>query len=386
MHYPRLASAPSQTFFLFGPRGSGKSTWLKKTFPQVRYLDLLSEETFQRFLVDPAAFANELRAERNGAWVILDEIQRLPSLLNEVHRFIEEKRLRFVLCGSSARKLKRAEVNLLAGRATRRFMHPFVPEELGKDFALENALRYGLMPLVLATGDRKETLTAYTQMYLREEIQAEALVRNLQGFARFLPIAALFHGQLINESNIARDAGVSRTAVTGYIDILEETMLASRLTAYEAKLRVKERKHPKLYWVDAGLVRATKKTFGDVAPEERGALFEGLVYQLLRAYRDYRGLCDDICYWAPAESAETEVDFLIKRGSEWVAIEAKSGPRFSETWCKGLRAVAKLKGLRRRIIVFPSGHRMKTKDGIDAVPFDAFCELIQSGDVWKKGT
>ncbi len=384
MDYPRILPSPDSTFFLFGPRGSGKSTWLRKTFPKALYLDLLSEEIFQRFLVDPAALANELRALTDGSWVILDEVQRLPNLLNEVHRFIEEKKLHFVLCGSSARKLKRAGVNLLAGRATRCFMHPFVPEELGAKFSLNEALHDGLMPIVLASKERRATLTAYSQMYLKEEIQAEALVRNLQAFARFLPIAALFHGQLINESNIAREAGVTRSSVSGYIDILEETMLASRLPAYEAKLRVKERKHPKLYWVDAGLVRATKRSFGDVTPEERGALFEGLVHQMLRAYRDYRGLCDDISYWAPAESADTEVDFLIKRGADFIAIEAKSGTRFSEPWCKGLRAIAGLSRLRHRIIVYPKGPVLKTKDNIDIIPFDRFCEMIQEDKLWSR--
>jgi len=174
----------------------------------------------------------------------VDEIQRLPNLLNEVHRFIEEKRLRFVLCGSSARKLKRAGVNLLAGRVLRRFMHPFVPAELGKRFDLEKALRFGLLPVVWDSAEKEETLAAYTQMYLKEEIQAEALVRNLPGFARFLPLAALFNSQVINTTNIARESGVARTTVTGFLEILEETLLCFKVPAYEARLRVRERKLP----------------------------------------------------------------------------------------------------------------------------------------------
>ncbi len=282
----RILKTPEQSFFLMGPRGSGKSTWLRASFPDAHVIDLLSEAIYQRLLATPASFADELRALDPGMWVVVDEVQRLPGLLNEVHRFIEEKRLRFVLCGSSARKLKRAGVNLLAGRALHRAMHPFAPEELGESFDLDEAIRFGLMPIVWDSTAKDETLAAYSRLYLKEEIQAEALVRNLPGFARFLPIAALFHGQTINVTNIAREAGVARTTVSGYLDILEETLLCFRLPAYEAKLRVRERKSPKWYWCDPGIVRSMKRSSGAPAPEERGALFEGMVAQLIRSYKD----------------------------------------------------------------------------------------------------
>ena len=377
----RLLAPPRQSFFLMGPRGSGKSTWLRSIFPDAQVIDLLSEEKYQQLLANPGLFAGEVRALKAGTWVVVDEIQRLPSLLNEVHRLMEEKRLRFVLCGSSARKLKRAGVNLLAGRALRRSMHPFLPEELGGRFELEPALQYGLLPIVWDSDAKADTLAAYTQFYLKEEIQAEALVRSLPGFARFLPVAALFHGQTINVSTLARDAGVARTTVSGYLDILEETLLCFRLPAYEAKLRVRERKHPKWYWCDPGLVRAMKRSFGPVVPEERGVLFEGLVAQVIRAYRDYRGICDEVLYWAPADRSATEIDFLLVRGRDLFAVEAKSGGRFAESWCKGLRAAAPLKGLRRRLIVYPQGPALRTQDGIDVLPFQAFADLLASDDL-----
>jgi len=372
----RILKDPQQSFFLMGPRGSGKSTWLRATFPDAYVFDLLSEETYQRLLARPGLFADELRAVSSDKWVIVDEVQRLPGLLNEVHRFSEEKRLRFVLCGSSARKLKRAGVNLLAGRALHRSMHPFVPEELGTQFDLEEALRCGLLPIVWDSAAREDTLVAYAQLYLKEEIQAEALVRNLPGFARFLPLAALFHGQTVNVANIAREAGVARTTVAGYLDILVETLLCFRLPAYEAKLRVRERKLPKWYWCDPGIVRAMKRSTGGIAPEERGVLFEGLVAQLLRAYKDYRGICDEAYYWAPSGRSETEVDFLLVRGADLIAVEAKSGQTFTDTWCRGLRAVAQLKGLCRRIIVYPRGPVLRTEDGIDVFPFQHFSDLL----------
>jgi predicted AAA+ superfamily ATPase len=372
----RMLNPPSQSFFLLGPRGTGKSTWLRTLFPEAQEIDLLSETIYQGLLANPGLFASQLRAAPPGEWIVIDEIQRLPALLNEVHRFIEKKQLKFVLCGSSARKLKRSGVNLLAGRALNRSMHPFVPEELDRQPEIDKLLQYGLMPIVWDSDEKTETLTAHAQLYLKEEIQAEALVRNLSGFARFLPIAALYQGQTLNVSNIAREAGVARTTVVGYLDILEETLLCFRLPAYEAKMRVRERKHPKWYWCDPGLVRAIKRSSGTLTPEERGPLFEGLVAQLLRAYRDYRHLFDEMNYWAPAGGVETEVDFLLSRDREFVAVEAKSGKAFSEKWCKGLRAIIGLKGLQRRIVVYPHGPVLRTEDGIDVVPFDFFARLL----------
>jgi len=373
------------SYFLLGPRGTGKSTWLRGAYPGAHVVNLLAEATYQRLLARPGQLADELRALAPGSWVIIDEVQRLPELLNEVHRFIEERQLRFVLCGSSARKLKRSGVNLLGGRALPRAMHPFVAEELGGRFDLESALREGLLPVVWDSPERGETLKAYCQLYLKEEIQAEALVRNLGGFARFLPVAALLHGQAVNVANVARECGVARTTVNGYLEILEETLVGFRLPAHEARLRVRERKLPKWYWCDPGLVRAMKRVSGPLVPEERGALFEGLVVQQARAYRDYRGVCDELCYWAAGGSPATGVDLLLRRGDAFVAVEAKSGSVFREDWCKGLRAIAALPGLRRRMVVFPEGPPLRTADGIEACSFAFFSQLLATGQLWPQG-
>lgn len=384
MYLKRIIQLPKKSFFLLGPRGSGKSTWLRHALPKkAKWFDLLSEELFHRYMANASLFAAELEALPRESWVVVDEIQRLPGLLNEVHRFIERKQLKFALCGSSARKLKRAGVNLLAGRALSRSMHPFLPVEIGPSFDLQKALRFGLLPVVWASDDKDEYLRAYTHLYLKEEIQAEALVRNLPGFVRFLPLAALFHTQIVNVSNIAREAGVARTTVISYMDVLEETLLCFRVPAYETKLRVRERKLPKWYWCDPGIVRTMKGVSGTPSPEERGALFEGLVAQTIRAYRDYRGLCDSMWYWAPASGGETEVDFLLVKGTQIVAVEVKSGSVFSEAWCKGLRAIGKLKNLRRQLVVYPEGPVLKTRDGIEVLPFKKFADLLNAGDIWK---
>lgn len=319
-------------------RGVGKSTWSKHAFPQAHRFDLLDEGLFQAYLRDPRLFGRELLRIPAGQRVVVDEVQRLPSLLNEAHRFIESRGLRFVLLGSSARKLKQAGTNLLAGRALRRVMFPLLPQELGADFDLSEVLRFGTLPVIWQSSTKAESLEAYVQLYLKEEIQAEALVRNLPGFARFLPAAALFHGQVLSVAGLARDAGVARTTVTGYLEILADTYLAWLLPAYDGRMRVKERKHPKLYWADPGVVRALKREFHPPGEAERGALLEGWVGVLLKAYGEpgsgvgFRH--DELFYWAPAEGA-TEVDFLIRRGKEFMAIEVKAKENLSRATSKG---------------------------------------------------
>jgi predicted AAA+ superfamily ATPase len=316
--------------------------------------------------------------------VVVDEVQRLPALLNEVHRFIESRGLRFVLLGSSARKLKQSGTNLLAGRALRRVMCPLLPQELGADFDLAACLRFGSLPVIWKSPAKEESLQAYVQLYLKEEIQAEALVRNLPGFARFLPIAALFHGQVLSVAGLARDAGVARTTVTGYLEILADTNLAWLLPAYEGKLRVKERKHPKLYWVDPGVMRAVKRELHPPGEAERGALLEGWVATLLRAYGEpgcgLGARHDALYYWAPAQG-ETEVDFLVQRGREFIAIEVKAKETLSSRDFTGLKAIAELKNVRRRLVVFLGERPFQTEAGLEALPVREFLQELEAGRI-----
>ena len=373
--YKRALPVPNRSFFLFGPRGSGKSTWIRENIKSILYLDLLNQDLYTDLLVRPGLLGDLAAGLPTGSWVVIDEVQKNPALLNEVHRLIEEKKLKFVLSGSSARQLKKSGTNLLAGRASQRFLFPFVPEELGDDFNLEQALRYGTLPIVWAAEDKKDVLQSYSQIYLKEEIQAEALVRNLQGFVRFLPIAAVCHGQSLNTSSIARDAGVARTTVNGYLDIMEDTLMAFRIPAYEAKLRVKERKHPKFYLVDAGIVRALRRKFDVPDSEEKGALFEGFVATCLRAVNAYYEVFDEIFYWASTES-NVEVDFILKRGSEFWAIEVKSAKRFHPTMTSSLSALAGWKGLTRRILVYGGSHRLKLPEKIEAMSVTDFFKVV----------
>lgn len=383
----RLYRLPELSFFLFGLRGVGKSTWIRSRLPDAPRFDLLDEAMYQRLLVDPTPFAAELRMLPPESWVIVDEIQRLPGLLNEVHRFIEERRLRFALLGSSARKLRAAGVNLLAGRALWREMFPLTPEELGGQLDLERTLQIGALPLVLASPQPQETLRAYVRLYLSEEVKGEALVRNLPGFARFLPVSALCHGQTINVSSLARDAGVARTTVEGYVQILEDTLLARRLPAYTPRLRVRERKHPKLYWIDPGVARAAKNAHGPLVPEERGALLEGFVHTLLITYMAERDLAHQIAYWSPAGTRQTEVDFLLSRdtgrNTEHCALEIKASARVQSQHLAGLRAIASLPDIRRRVLVHQGERRGMTEDGIELWPIATLLEALRADSLWS---
>jgi predicted AAA+ superfamily ATPase len=375
-------AAPKGSFFLFGVRGVGKSTWTREAFPDAHVVDLLDEARYQTLLANPGMLALELRDLPRQRVVILDEVQRVPSLLNEVHRAIEGDRRRFVLLGSSARRLKTANTNLLAGRATVQTMYPLVPAELGRDFNLERVLRFGSIPLVWQADDARSTLEAYAQLYVREEIRAEALVRNLPGFLRFLPIAALFHGQVINVAGLARDAATARTTVEGYLGVLQDTLLVTLVPAFEARLRVRERRHPKLFWVDSGVLRAAKRQLGEVGAEERGPLLEGWILTVLRAHNTGSDLFEELSYWAPAQARQTEVDFLLRRGREYLAIEIKAQSRFSTPQLSGLRAIAELPRLVRRVLVYLGDRRLKTEDGIEVWPLAALLKAIAGNTLW----
>lgn len=380
--YSRITVAPKGSFFLFGVRGVGKSTWARAQFPSAYFVDLLDESRFQALLAEPGLFALEIRALPPERVVVVDEVQRVPALLNEVQRSLEAGRRRFLLLGSSARRLKTEQSNLLAGRASLRTMHPLLPAELGADFDLQRVLRFGSIPVIWQAEDPRAALEAYVQLYVREEIRAEALLRNLPAFLRFLPVAALFHGQVVNTSGLARDAAAARKTVEGYLGVLQDTLLATLLPAFEARLRVRERRHPKLYWVDPGLVRAAKRQLGPVAAEERGALLEGWIFTVLRAYNEPAELFEEVSYWAPLQARETEVDFLLRRGREYLALEVKAHARFSSTHLAGLEAIGELPRLARRVLVYLGEQRLRTEAGIEVWPLRALLEALEEGRLW----
>ncbi len=378
--YRRRLKLPAQSFFLFGVRGVGKSSWARRVLPDAMFFDLLDEALLFDLMSDPGRFRALAVAAPPGSWIVVDEVQRMPSLLNEVHRLIEEGR-RFALLGSSARKLRAGGVNLLAGRALHQEMFPLLPEELASDFDLEAVMRHGSVAVAWTAEDRRAVLESYVHLYLREEIRAEANLRNLPGFVRFLRVAAVLHGQRVSVAGAAREAGVARTTVAGYFEVLEDTLMTWRLPAFESKLRVRERRQSKLYWVDPGLVRAMRQRLGPVGAEERGPLFEGWILGLLRAYRDNGPLYEDLAYWAPA-GGQTEVDALLVRGDERIAIEVKASRRFHSSQLKGLQAVRDLPGLVRRILVYCGDRALVTPGGIHIWPLRRFLEALETDRLW----
>ena len=368
-----------KNLFLFGIRGSGKTQLLNRLFPSALYIDLLDKSLYQSFLSENGLFYKQVSAFREDGLVIVDEIQRMPDLLDEVHRLIESSHRRFILTGSSARKINAKKVNLLGGRAGKAYLHPFVPEELGEDFSLDEALRYGLIPIVWSDPDRSAKLQDYIETYLEEDIRAEAWVRDLPAFSRFLQTAGLCHGQVVNMSNIARDVGIERHDVRNFFSILEETHLGFFVPAYASQLKIKEKKSPKFYLTDPGLARGVKKNFGPVALEEKGFLFEGLIAQLLRAYKSYRNnFCKEIYYWSPIDKT-TEADFILEREDGLTAVEVKAKERVSALDYKSLRAVKKNLPavINRRILVYMGKMTGKTEDGIEIQPFDFFCKNLK---------
>jgi predicted AAA+ superfamily ATPase len=372
--YARLLQAPgTQSFFLFGPRGTGKTAWLGQRFPGVPSFDLLDSATYTELLASPRRLGERI-AQAHRTWVVIDEIQRIPDLLNEVHRLIEGRRLKFVMTGSSARKLRARGVNLLAGRALTRHMHPLTAAELGRDFDLRRALRFGTLPFACTTGEPQDYLAAYVSTYLREEVQQEGLTRNLAAFGRFLEAASLSQGSVLNMSAVARECGVHGKVAEAYFDILEDLLIAVRIPVFARRAKRRLVAHPKFYFFDAGVFRAIRPKGPLDAPEETsGIALETLVLQHLRAANDYGSLGYGLHYWRTA--AGDEVDFVLYGERGLRAFEVKSSARLREADFRGLHRLHEDYPQARRYLLYP-GNRRWHERGIEVLPLsEALPEL-----------
>ena len=329
--------APSRgSFFLFGPRGTGKSTWVGAVLPDALHVDLLRESTFSE-LAGHAERLEALADAQSAHTIVIDEVQKLPALLDEVHRLIETRRFRFALTGSSARKLKRGGANLLAGRAHILTMHPFTAAELGRRFTLAHAVRFGLLPSVWMAPEPASYLQSYVGAYLREEVMQEALVRNLASFRRFLEAASFSQGAVLNMQAVAADCGISRKTVETHFDLLEDLLLAVRLPVFQRRAKRKMTAHPKFYFFDPGVYRALRPRGPlDSDDEVDGAAIETLVLTCLRAENSNRGLGYQFHFWRTADGKE--VDFVLYGEGGLHAIEVKRSSRFRESELAGLRA------------------------------------------------
>ncbi|MEW6280262.1 MAG: AAA family ATPase, partial [Candidatus Eremiobacterota bacterium] len=287
----RFFRRPDHHFFLFGPRGTGKTTWLRRNLPGAVFLDLLSPGEQRLYEARPERLRELLAPLPRPCILVVDEIQRVPALLSLIHQIIEDREgVRFVLTGSSSRKLKRSGVDLLGGRAWVRRMHPFMAAELGSAFSLERALEQGTVPLVWASPDPAESLRSYLGVYIREEVQAEGLVRDLGSFGRFVEAVSFSHGSLLNLAEVARECAVNRKTVEGYAEVLEDLLLSFRLPVFTRRARRQLVSHPKFYWFDSGVFRSARPSGPLDRPSElAGPALEGLVAQHLRAWNDLGG-------------------------------------------------------------------------------------------------
>ncbi|MBI5149570.1 MAG: ATP-binding protein [Candidatus Omnitrophica bacterium] len=359
------------SFFLFGPRQTGKSTLLQATFAssQTLYYDLLKSEEYQRFSATPHLFREEVAARPAGVThVIVDEIQRVPALLNEIHHILEKPQAPyFCLSGSSARKLKRSHANLLAGRAWTCRLFPLTSRELGSGFSLHKALNLGTLPSVYldeSAAGAQRTLRAYVETYLREEIEAEALTRNLGGFLRFLTLAADNNGQVINYSTIARECGVSYQTVKGYFQILEDTLIGFFLAPYARSRRKRLIQHPKFYFFDTGVARALQKTIGvELQPKtyEYGRIFEHFIVLEIMRLASYQELDYEFSFYRTSNQAE--VDLIVETpAKKTYAIEIKASQQPEAQAMSGLLSFKEICPKAVLYCVSQAPQRRKIKD------------------------
>lgn len=378
-----------KSLFLLGPRQTGKSTYLRTHFPEALYINLLKSSEYQNYLKDPSylhKIVSYFVKNNTSRLVIVDEIQKIPSLLNDIHDLIEQdKSLRFILTGSSARKLKRGGANLLGGRASWIYFHPLCYPELGpnQDELWLKGLSAGKLPPMIDSTNYFEDLKDYVGLYLREEIQEEGLTRSLENFSRFLDIAALMNGEQVNYTAIGSDAQISPTLVRDYFEILSDTLVGHLLPAFLATTKRKAMSTSKFYFFDNGIVNAlTGRSFIPKGTPEFGKSFELAVYSEILAYLNYRQSSKKVEYWR--STSKFEVDFLVyDRVEEIVAIEVKSSMQPSKKDFKGLLALEEEHKLQKKIIVCQAEKPLLTEEGIEILPIFVFLKRLWQGDFFS---
>ena len=360
--------------FLFGPRQTGKSYWLRRKFPQSSYYDLLMSDLFFRLSRSPHLLREELLAKKSTKPVIIDEIQKIPNLLDEVHYLMEQHDLRFILTGSSARKLKRGGANLLGGRALYQQLFPLTSSEI-PDFDLFRIMHFGSLPAIYKSNRPKSLLQSYVRTYLKEEIQAEGLVRRLQPFSLFLELAGKTNAELINYSNIAGDVGVSSNTIKEYYLILEDTFIGSLLPPYKKTKKRKSVSMKKFYFFDIGISNALTGHWGIIeGTVEFGKVFEHFIFNEIKAYLRYTEDSRKICFWRSKN--HQEVDFIV---GDDLAIEVKTGKEVRSRDLKGLRAICEEISFKYKIIVslFEKKPRLMEKQFL-VLPYKTFLKQLWS--------
>ncbi|HBL72815.1 MAG TPA: AAA family ATPase [Bacteroidales bacterium] len=373
-----LRQANEESCFLWGARQTGKSTLLNLTFPDAHYIDLLKSDEFERYNRRPALLREELSLLPEDTIIIIDEVQKLPALLDEVHWLMTNKGFRFILSGSSARKLKRGGANLLGGRANRYNLFPLVSAEI-PSFDLVKACNNGLLPRHYLTDNAYKRLQAYVGDYLQEEIKAEALTRNLQVFSRFMDVAAISNGEIVNYNNIAAECGVSAPTIKAYFSILEETLIGYLIPAFTAKVKRRVILSPKFYYFDVGVANFLLKRSALLpGSPEFGHAFEHLIMQELVAYHGYALQSRTLSYWRTTSGYE--VDAIL--GDAEVAIEIKATHEIQSHHTRGLRAFSE-EFPNARLVVVSFDKHPRIVNGIEIYPAIDFLKHLWNGDFDK---
>ncbi|HSX26872.1 MAG TPA: AAA family ATPase [Chlamydiales bacterium] len=367
----RSLDPSSESYFLLGPRGTGKSTWLLKNYPEAVRIDLLLGEEERRYSAFPERIRDVVEGMRPGQTLILDEIQRAPNLLPEIHALIEEKRgIQFIMTGSSARKLRRTVSDLLGGRALLHQMGPFLASELKDQFSLEKALKVGLIPLIWESQNPAQRLSDYLTLYLREEVQAEGLVRQITDFARFLEIASFSYASIWTTTDISRESSVKRATVDNYLQILEDLLLAFSLPVFSRRAKRRLIAHSKFYFFDVGIFRALRpRGILDVDSEIEGSALEGLVAQHLRTWVQYQKEKHTLSFWHTA--TRLEVDFIIYGPRGFWAIEVKRSTHLSPDDIRGLSAFQE-EYPEAKCCIVNMGKRRESYKGFPVIPVEEF--------------
>jgi len=370
------------SFFLWGPRQAGKSHLLHSCFGDAVWIDLLRSENFIKYQQDPSRLRQEVVGMKNSSkWVVIDEIQKIPRLLDEVHYLIESQGVKFARCGSSARKLKRGHANLLGGRAYRRELFGLTSRELGPDFDLEKAINRGLLPNHYLNRNYRDLLRSYCTDYLKEEIFDEGLVRNLPAFSSFLHVASFSDTEQVEFANIARDVGVSPPTIRSYFEILQDTLIGEFVPVYRKRAKRRLQMSPKFYFFDVGVVNSLARR-GHVTQgsELFGKAFENWIFHELRCYRSYRNQDMQISFWRLAGGRE--VDFIINDLE--CAIEVKGTRKVTEDHLKGLRELkVEHPRVKRCILVSTESNSRKTQDGIEVLSLPDFLAELWNDEIAK---
>lgn len=372
----RFFGIPAGSAFILGPRGTGKSTWIRHSLPDALMVNLLRPETYRELSARPERLRHQVEGSSSFD-VIVDEVQRVPELLNVVHDLMESgPPRRFLLTGSSARKLRGGGVDLLAGRALNLTMHPFMASEL-PDFHLAGALERGMLPLVLASGDPEETLRAYASLYLEQEVKLEGWARDIGRFSRFLEVVSFSHGSVLNVANVARECQAERKTIAGYLEILEDMLLGFRLPVFRRRARRETSQHPKFYLFDAGVFRSLRPRGPlDRAEEIDGAALEGLVAQHLRAWLAYSSSDARLFFWRTRSGVE--IDFIVYGDRTFFAIEVKNARAIRS---KDLRPLRTFIGdyPEAEALMLYRGDESLLIDGIPCVPVETFLRSLVPG-------